>query len=152
MRGVFSHGPRLPPHAKEGRGARRAACVPVPIVAVPAIAPVRAPVLVHARMGVPRPLHPTRMGRGAKGGHGGGSCGPPPRPPSVQTGVGEGGIPLPSPLFVCSARVRNGTQGAGVMPRAGFLCPVEVQAMPPACKTGAGRGWSGGTRARCFVR
>ena len=67
-RGAFPRGPRLPPHAKGGRGAPRAACVPVPILAAPPIAPVRAPLLVHARMGGPPSLHPIRVGKGAKGG------------------------------------------------------------------------------------
>ena len=67
-RGAFPRRPRLPPHAKGGRGAPRAVCVPVPILAAPPIAPVRAPLLVHARMGGPPSLHLIRVGRGAKGG------------------------------------------------------------------------------------
>ena len=61
----------------------------------------------------------------------------------AQTGVGEGGIPHPHPRSCASLACVSGTQGAGVVPRAGFPCPVEVQAMPPLVK----RGWEGGAAA-----
>ena len=61
----------------------------------------------------------------------------------AQTGVGEGGIPHPHPRSCAPLACVSGTQGAGVVPRAGFPCPVEVQAMPPLVK----RGWEGGAAA-----